>query len=513
MISIITIFFTSLGLSLVLTPQVAVIARKYNIVDTPSERKVHTKIIPRAGGVAIYLAFVLTFLATLIYPTAVFELLFDRQAISFLIGASLAFLLGLWDDVKPLNSKIKLAIQILIACIVYTGGLKIRAVSIFALHSEWVSLAITVFWFVLVMNAINLIDGLDGLAAGITLFVSLVLLVICIKTNRLQAALGFAALGGATLGFLKYNFNPASIFMGDSGSYFLGYSLASLSIMGSVKAPATVASLIPVIALGLPLMDVMFAPIRRFFLGQKIFSPDKNHLHHRLLRLGFTHKNAVFFLYGTCVFMGLLAILMVHSNDEGNSLILMILAPAVILGVRQLGYADYFGPGKFYDWVKDITDEMGISYERRSFLNFEVEIYQSGDMKTLWINICKALEKLGFDTAEMYLEQKAIWCNLRRTLEKLGLDTSGVILAVGENGNHKMVWAREGFSVNIDSYNDSLMTIELPLICDDGQSFGTMWLVKDVRRERIAHSTLRRVEHLRRTVLSSLKTLVGTAPC
>lgn len=517
MTSVIAIFFISLSLSLILTPQVTKLAKKYGIIDAPSDRKVHTQNIPRAGGVAIYAAFLLSFASALIYPAMLSESIFERQTVVFIIGASSAFLLGLWDDIKPLDSKTKFAAQMMIAMIAYTGGISIKAISIFgtqAIELGWASLPVTIFWFVLVMNAINLIDGLDGLAAGISLFVSLVLLILAVKMNSLSVAIKLAALAGAILGFLKYNFNPASVFMGDSGSYFIGYTLAGVVITGALKGPATVAILIPVIALGVPLMDVLFAPIRRFILGAKMFSPDKNHLHHRLLKLGFTHRNTVLLLYGVSIVMGIISILMVHAKDESIGLILFILGITVILAIRKLGYADYFGPGSIQDWLKDISDELGISRERRSFLNFQVDIYHSGDVKTLWMNVCKALEKLGFDMAEMYLEKKIIWQNLRKALERLGFDTSTlpVMLILKEDAENKMVWKRDGFNMNYDVCKECLLKVELPLMGANGQSFGSIWLIKDVRRDAISHSTLRRIEYLRRTVLTSLQMLVGTVP-
>ena len=161
----------------------------------------------------------------------------------------------------------------------------------------WLSLPLTVFWFLLVLNALNLIDGLDGLASGITLFVALTLLIVWDSPSNLIVAMALAALAGASLGFLRYNFHPASIFLGDSGSYFLGYNLAALSILGSLKSEAAVAILIPIVALGVPVIDALWSPVRRFILGQRIFTPDRDHIHHRLLKLGYTHRRAVLLLY------------------------------------------------------------------------------------------------------------------------------------------------------------------------------------------------------------------------
>ena len=185
-------------------------------------------------------------------------------------------------------------------CISYAGGIQIGVVylpGVGELALGWLSLPLTVFWFLLILNALNLIDGLDGLAAGITLFVALTLLIVWSSPSNLIVALALAALAGASLGFLRYNFHPASIFLGDSGSYFLGYNLAALSILGSLKSEAAVAILIPIIALGVPVIDALWSPVRRFILGQRIFTPDRDHIHHRLLKLGYTHRRAVLMLY------------------------------------------------------------------------------------------------------------------------------------------------------------------------------------------------------------------------
>ncbi len=223
---------------------------------------------------------------------------------------------------------------------------------------------------------------------------------------------------------------------------------------------------------------------------------------------------------------GLLSVTIVHAKDDGIALILFVFGITVISAIRKLGYADYFGLGNIQDWLKDISDELGISRDRRNFLNFQVDIYHSCDVKTLWVNICKALEKLGFDMAvnickaleklgfdmaEMYLEKKIIWQNLRKALEKMGFETSElpVMLIVKDDAENKMVWKRDGFNMNYDVCKECMLKVELPLMGNNGQSFGSIWLIKDVRRDAINHSTLRRVEYLRRTVLSSLQLLIG----
>ena len=478
-------------LSLLLTPQVERFARRHHLTDMPSDRKIHSQELPRIGGIAIYLACLVPFVVMLCYaPQIPYLGGFDKRIIHLLLGATLAFGLGLADDIRQLGPGIKFAVQILCAAIAYMGGIKVYVILIPGVAKWYLELwafPMTVLWFVLVTNAINLTDGLDGLAAGVTLFASLVLLVFCVNTGRFLVATALAALGGASLGFLRYNFNPASIFMGDSGSYFLGYMLAALSIMGSMKSQATVALLVPFIAMGLPLMDTLLAPIRRFILGQRLFHPDKDHLHHRLLNLGLTHRYAVLTLYGITILMGILSLLLVYIRDDRAAMILFLFGVVVLAGIRKLGYFQYLAADKVYDWLRDMSDEAGITRERRSFLNLQVEILKSEDLSALWISICIALRQLKFDMAEMHLDEAT----------DIGAEEQLLV----------WIWTRNGFNLREEFCRKCVMKLELPLLSDD-EAYGSLWLIKDLQRDAISHYTLRRVEHLRRTVIEALKRIV-----
>ncbi|PQP34869.1 undecaprenyl/decaprenyl-phosphate alpha-N-acetylglucosaminyl 1-phosphate transferase [Desulfobacteraceae bacterium SEEP-SAG9] len=481
-----TIFILALIISLAVTPLMKRVAQKYNLVDLPDERKVHSTAIPRMGGIAVYIAFFFPFLSFFFFSTTITELLIiNKQVIALVVGASLVFGVGLWDDLHKLNPFIKFSIQLISTLIAYWGGMRIYGFVLpwgGGISLGWLSLPMTVFWFLVVINGINLIDGLDGLAAGVTLFVALMLLVLCVTDENFLTAMGFAALSGATLGFLRYNFNPASIFMGDSGSYFLGYMLAALAIMGSVKSQAAVAILIPIIALGVPLLDVLWSPVRRFLLGRRLFSPDKEHLHHRLLALGLSQRLAVWILYGITILMGILSILMVHVSNEQSAMILLLIGAAMILGMRKLGYFEYFAMDKVYGWLKDLTDQAGITHERRSFLNIQMDIGHSTDLTEGWQNVCEALERLGFDMAELSL-------NLREGRVK------------GSVGPASWEWTQAAFDKNKDVMKECLLKLELPLLGKNNEKFGTLWLIKDLERDAISQYTLRRVESLRRTII------------
>jgi UDP-GlcNAc:undecaprenyl-phosphate GlcNAc-1-phosphate transferase len=292
---------------------VSKLGTRYGFVDHPSERKVHNRLIPRIGGVAIYISFFLPFIGFLFYSNPFSEQFFTGRFFWLFAGATLIFLMGLLDDILGLGPNVKFAVQIVSALLACQGGLRISAVTLpwgptFLL--DWLAVPVTVFWFLLVVNAINLIDGLDGLAAGITLFVSLTLLLLNVINGNFLTSIGLAAIAGASCGFLFFNFSPASIFMGDSGSYLLGFLIASLSLLGSFKSQTAFAILIPVIALGVPLFDAILAPIRRFIFGKKLFSPDKGHIHHKLLSLGLTQRNVVLIIYASTVCLSCFGLLL-----------------------------------------------------------------------------------------------------------------------------------------------------------------------------------------------------------
>jgi UDP-GlcNAc:undecaprenyl-phosphate GlcNAc-1-phosphate transferase len=484
--TIFAVLITSLCLAIVLTPLAALIGRHYGMVDAPSGRKVHTKPIPRIGGVAIYLAFFGPFLGALFCSNGLIVQILSEPAVLWVsCGATLVFLVGFADDIFPLHPLVKFGVQAAAACLAYHGGACISLLQfpgVAFLGLGWFSLPVTIFWFLLITNAFNLIDGLDGLAAGVCLFASLILLILSVMAGRYLVATGLAALVGACLGFLRYNFNPASIFMGDGGSYFLGFMLASLSILGSIKSQATVAILIPIIALGLPLVDTIIAPVRRFVMGRQLFQADKSHIHHKLLRLGFSQRGAVLLLYGANIVLGLFAVLLVNAQDRNAALILLVLAVCVIAGIRKLGYLEGLAVDKMVGYVQDVTDVVGLSKDRRTFLDRQMAIGAAADIEQLWDRIVDALELLKIDRAEIRFD--------------------GVCCAAGENNSY--CWHGGATADVLGPCQDSrFLSINLPL-ADDQKCFGALYLAKDVISDPISHYTLRRVEHLRRSIVRKL---------
>jgi UDP-GlcNAc:undecaprenyl-phosphate GlcNAc-1-phosphate transferase len=363
------------------------------------------------------------------------------------------------------------------------------------------SLPVTVFWFVLVINAMNLADGLDGLAAGIGLFVSLTMLVICLINSNILEALGFAALAGSLIAFLRYNFNPASIFMGDSGSYFLGYVLAGLSILGSLKGQVATAMIIPIIALGIPLIDTMWAPIRRFALGQKMFQPDSGHLHHKLISLGYSQRRAVLLMYGCCIVLGISAIVLIHSKDETAALVLLVVGSGVIFLGRYVGLRLFVEPGTIGGWLREVSDVTGMTHERRSFLNHQVAVSRSNSEEELWQAICNALEALEIDMAQLILYSGSCSFRLEETQRNAAPDNRCQVETT-------RTWQRHEDVNDTWLYREGLFKLELPLLNEDqkpSRLYGTLIIVKDIQQQNSGYYMLTRIEHLRRVINSALK--------
>ncbi|MFC1488279.1 MraY family glycosyltransferase [Thermodesulfobacteriota bacterium] len=490
MTTILTLFTIALVLSLILTPQAGKLGARFGAMDFPEERKMHTRPIPRTGGMAIFVTFLVTLFVGRLVTTKVTELfVLDRQTTFFLAGALVCFGVGLVDDFRRLGPKIKFLFQIIGASLAFWGGIRIGIVNIFGniFYLGPFTYFITVFWFVLLINAVNLVDGLDGLAGGIVFFVCAVMVILSVIKGDYLTGMLFATLGGSILGFLRYNFNPASIFLGDSGSYFLGYAIAGLSITGSAKSQVGAAVMIPLLALGVPLFDTILSPIRRFLRGRALFRPDNGHVHHRLIGMGFTTKKVVWFIYAITLVLCILAILTVNIQDERAGLFLIILGAGAIFFIRQLGYFEYIASDKIYGWFKDLTDEAGFSRDRRSFLSIQIDIGKSEDIGELWQNVTLALKMLEFDMAEINL--------ISEDPSKMGL-------------LKHWSWSREEFEKGFDVCNECLLKLELPLMDNGNKNLGTFWLIKDLRRDSISHYTLRRVEHLRRTVMGALAKLM-----
>ena len=334
-------FAVALAVSVLIMPAVIFLAEKTGAMDAPNARKVHKKPIPRIGGLGIYLAF----MAAIVFVAIKFKLDDEmlRETFGLVLSGSLVVALGLIDDYKNLPAKIKLLGQIgAAAVLVLLFDVRIDFVTDpFGdyIYLEWFAIPATMFWLVGLTNTVNLIDGLDGLAAGVSAIASFTILLVALEQHFTLVAVVTAALAGAALGFLKYNFNPARIFMGDTGSMFLGFMLAGISVTGAFKSVAAIALIVPILALGLPILDTTFAIVRRVRGGVPIFKPDKGHLHHRLLNVGFTQCQAVLLMYVISALFGLSAIALTAVSSQIAVVILLVVIAAIIYGVKKLGIA------------------------------------------------------------------------------------------------------------------------------------------------------------------------------
>ncbi|MFZ5813731.1 MAG: MraY family glycosyltransferase [Bacillota bacterium] len=328
------IFGLALVASLLLTPLARRLALRTGIVAKVVSRSVHTEPKPFLGGAAMFLAFAA---AALVGGVAASE---SVQGI--LVCGGLIMLLGVVDDKFALKAKVKFLGQVAIAALlVYGYGVEIAGI-MSPLGERWVDFGtfagpLTILWIVSFVNVMNFIDGLDGLAAGISTIGALVLLLISLQQGLSSAVLLAAALAGSAIGFLRYNFNPAKIFMGDAGSMFLGFTLAAISVEGVLKSALTVSVVVPVLALAVPIFDTAFAIVRRVAAGRSIGEADKDHLHHRLLRLGLSHRNTVLVMWAVSAWLGLSAVAVTEVPLGQAMMIVGLVLVGIFVGARKLG--------------------------------------------------------------------------------------------------------------------------------------------------------------------------------
>jgi UDP-GlcNAc:undecaprenyl-phosphate GlcNAc-1-phosphate transferase len=338
----------ALFLSVLATPLVRRFALRIGAVSTPGGRHVHRREVPRLGGIAMAFAWAVPVVWLAFRdPLAASAIAQHRlQLFAVVFGAAVVCAVGAVDDARGVRPLYKLIAQVLLACFAFGCGFQIQAVQLplFGSFSMGVfALPVTVLWIVGVTNAVNLIDGLDGLAAGVAFFAAFTSFVIASLSGSVFVALMMAALMGALVGFLFFNFNPARIFMGDSGSYFLGFVLATTALGGGLqqKASTAVSLLVPVLALGVPIFDTLFSMFRRLLERRPVFSADRGHVHHRLLDLGLTHKRAVVFLYGVSILLAAGAIAVSLGRSWHVGLALLSVTVVFVGLVRFLGYFEY----------------------------------------------------------------------------------------------------------------------------------------------------------------------------
>jgi len=331
--------------ALVITPVIRRLCERFKLLDVPADgRRVHKSAVPRLGGVAIYLSLLLALSSLLFVSNVLTESLkfYTPVLLKVLVPTSLVLLLGIYDDLRGTNAVVKFVGLGLIASLFYALGGRIEVLLVpfvgMVHFPPVIGFLLTVFWLVAISNAFNLIDGMDGLATGAALFSSIVILVVALSGGHLVMTVVTIVICGALAGFLRYNFNPASIFLGDSGALFVGFLLAALSLMGAQKATTAIAVITPILAFGLPVVDTSVTMARRLIGRRPIFEGDGEHIHHMLLARGWSQRRVVLMLYSVCAIFGLLAALSTKTSSPVTGFVLFVIAVVVIVAVGQLRY-------------------------------------------------------------------------------------------------------------------------------------------------------------------------------
>ncbi len=435
-------FAASLLLSLALTPAVRLAAIRLGIIDRPGGRKIHYTDVPRLGGVAVAFSAVFPFLGFLFYSNLLADEMREswRVLAGLALGSAIVFAVGVWDDVRGLPPWPKLFAEVGAAAVAFALGLRIEILSNpfgFPIDAAWLSGPVTILWLVGITNAVNLADGVDGLAAGIAAFAAGTLFFMTLGSGYGAVSLLAAALAGASLGFLRYNFHPATIFLGDSGSLFLGFFLGGLSLWASEKSTITFALVIPVVALGLPLADMLYAILRRWYRGMPVGQGDKEHIHHKLLDMGFSHGRAVLLLYGVNVLLMGVAGFLLYTRNSGAAYVLVVLGIGLVVGLRVLGYL------RFSRIARDVAESWRES-RRAKYAAFRVRMLErvfeeEQTQEARWAAAVELFRDLGFSKAALTLAGQDTPAH-EWTSGEIGAASPGrsVVLSVpvvGENGD------------------------------------------------------------------------------
>ena len=516
------LFAFALLTTLALTPLVRRLALRWGAVDMPdSERRIHLHPTPRLGGLAVFAAFLLALGALPLLNTLVSEALLrnlDRLD-TLLLAGTLIFLLGVVDDFRGLNARAKIAVQVLAAALLYWDGFRIQSLSLpFAAHldfSIWLGFPLTVLWIVGLTNAFNLIDGIDGLAAGASVFAMLSLFVTSLINGHTEICVLSVILAGAVMGFLRYNFNPASIFLGDSGSLFLGFMCAALSLVSAQKGSTLIAVAIPLVSFGLPVVEVGLSLTRRLVSGAPVFQSDRRHIHHMLLLRGLSQRQTVILLYGVCALFSLFGIMLLNPQRNNFAMIFAILGACVILGVQHLRY-DEFGV---------LTQQLrrGVRIRRRALAaDLQIRLATAGlQQAASYEELSVTLNQL-FMTSEFDCVLLEVYGQQQRQLfgppEPASLNP-GLVTLPTRQAPHRVEWSWnwQGESLDLNEVRSSphFWALRIPLAGQQGQALGAITFYRHVTADDLAVD-LTRIRGALRDELSAalerLETPVEAAP-
>jgi UDP-GlcNAc:undecaprenyl-phosphate GlcNAc-1-phosphate transferase len=455
-------FASALLTSLALTYVVRERARRARLFDPTDERKLHTRPIPRVGGIAIFWSVSLALLVMTMLAGFDGAGLSGSKLLVIILGGAAIHLLGLWDDVRNIRARYKFAIQIGIAAAIYVAGVRIDTIALPLLgqisFGPVFALLFTIFWFVGITNAFNLIDGLDGLASGAALFALTTMFVVATINGQAGAALVTLAVAGATLGFLRYNFHPASIFLGDSGALYLGFMLAGIGAISSQKGSTVVAIAIPLVSLGLPVLDTGLAIVRRFLRGQPIFTADRGHIHHRLLGLGLSPAKVALLMYAGCAVLALGGMLLVNSSGY-VAVVLVIIGLGVGLIIQRLRYYEFQELGRM---LRKGVQQRGVIGKGVRMREAGLRIAEQRELESVFDVLENSFECDDFKRAEV---------RLRQSFARTG--------SAGKSGDRRLdddvaIWSWD----NGGSADPMLWEIKLPLVSGSSR-IGSLVLWKD----------------------------------
>ena len=406
MFLIFTLGAISFLLTLALTPIVRDRIGHLGFLDQPDGvRKKHASPIPRVGGIAIALSYFLTFAAAMVLPFSYTSVLHDAfpNILKLALVASVVFVTGVLDDVFAFKASQKLIGISAAAVLAYWAGIRVDVHTFGVLSSwPWLSFALTVLWLIGCSNAFNLIDGMDGLAAGVGLFATLTMLLAAFSQGNLPLVMATMPLAGCLLGFLRYNFNPASVFLGDSGSLLIGFLLGCYGAYWSEKSVTSLAMTVPLLAVSVPLVDVALSVVRRFVRDRPIFQGDRGHIHHKLLDRGFSPKGAVLTIYCLCGLAAMMSLLVSALHNQFTGLIVILFCVGAWIGVRYLGYGEFalagemFLKGKFRRIVDTET----------RLLDLETELTKASTLNECWTTVLQGSKDFGFHGVRMSVAGK-----------------------------------------------------------------------------------------------------------
>ena len=380
--------------ALVYTPLCRDLFQRWGIFDRPdSVRKMHPGPVPRVGGAAFILSITTTYALTFVFKKLDPPVDAQQMALAWRIvpGAAVVFVTGILDDVFSLKAWQKLAGQLIGAGFAYWAGLRVAGLAGYSAE-HWLSLPLTLLWLVLCTNAFNLIDGVDGLATGLGLFATLTMVIAGLLQNNVPLLAVTLPVAGFLLGFLRYNFNPATVFLGDSGSLLLGFSLGCFAVIWSLKSATLLGMVAPVMAMFVPILDVGLSVVRRFLRQEPVFRADRGHIHHRLLDQGLTPRRAVLLLYGACLIGALFSIAQLVAAKQFGGLIVLVFCAAAWVGVQHLGYVEFSLATRML---------LGGSFQRMlasqiQLRKFEQELIATTRVEECYRLLSETCQKLGF---------------------------------------------------------------------------------------------------------------------